>query len=148
MEEQKEIRNYMRALQERYVYYLIALAVTSIGFAIYKTSGQSLNWIQVTLGLSILSWGTSIHCGFTFIKYHISTLYANNAYFEIIKGQDQSIDQNPSNILAKTNAIKEAMRSNVNVAGRYFYWQQKLFYIGMISFIIWHISEMYMITLF
>jgi len=87
MEEKKEIQRQFRQQQEKFVYYLIALSVTSIGFSIYKTTGQPLKWTQIPLGMSILCWGLSVFCGLRFLKYVISTSYANNPYFDLIHGR-------------------------------------------------------------
>ena len=146
MDEQKELRDNFRQQQEKYVYYVIALAVTAIGFAIYKTSGQPLKWTQIPLGLSVLSWGISIYCGLTFLKYVISTLFANNAYFDIIRGQYPGVGKDPEKVLGATKGIKTAIESNIKTAERYFNWKQRLFYSGVILFIFWHILEMYHMT--
>ena len=54
--EQKELLNIFRQQQEKYVYYLIALCVTSIGFSVYKTSGVPIKGIQIPLAVAVLSW--------------------------------------------------------------------------------------------
>lgn len=146
MEEQREIRNQFRQQQEKFVYYLIALSVSAIGFSVYKTTGQQLKWIQLPLGISILSWGFSIFCGLRFLKYLISTLYANNDYFVIIQGKNPEIGNHQQKIEAATSGIKEAMNSNSTKANSYFKWQERLFYLGIILFLVWHIIEMYKLT--
>jgi len=49
MDQQNDLQKQFRDKQEKYVYYLIALCVASIGFSITKTSGESLKWIQIPL---------------------------------------------------------------------------------------------------
>ncbi len=146
MDEQKELRDNFRQQQERYVYYIIALSVTAIGFSIYTTTGKSLRWSQVPLGISVLAWGLSIYFGLTFLKYVISTLFANNTYFDIIKGQFPEVGSDPERIKGATKGIKTVINSNVRTAEKLFAWQQRLFYIGVVSFIIWHVTEMYLTT--
>jgi hypothetical protein len=143
-ENQKEIQRQFRQQQEKYVYYIVALAVSSIGFAIYKTSGQTLKWSQIPLAIAVLCWGVSICCGLMFIKYSISTLYSNNEYFEILKGRNEVVGSNPENIKVGVGAIKEAIEYNSTRSGKYFNWQGRLFYAGIASFITWHILEMYL----
>lgn len=146
MEEQKEIRQQFRQQQEKYVYYLIALSVAAIGFSVHITIGEPLKWIQLPLGLSVLSWGLSVFFGLKFIRYAISTLYANNAYFEIIKGQYPEVGSNPHLIDAATKGIKNAMETNITNASRISEWQNRLFYAGIVLFIVWHVIEMYAIS--
>lgn len=145
-ENQKEIQRQHRQQQEKYVYYILALTVSAIGFAIYKTSGLPLKWSQVPLGLSVISWGVSIFCGLKFIKYVLSILYANNAYFEILNGQDPDLGNVPWKIEAGAKGVREAMKLNAITASKYLDWQSRLFYIGIVLFIIWHVSEMYLLS--
>jgi hypothetical protein len=141
-ENQKEIQRQFRQQQEKYVYYVLALSVSAIAFAIYKTSGLPLKWSQVPLALSVISWGISIFCGLRFIKYVISTLYANNTYFDILAGRHPDLGNDPEKISAGVKGITQAMESNGEKAQKYFSWQGRLFYFGIILFIIWHVLEM------
>ncbi|MFA5782142.1 MAG: hypothetical protein WC868_07725 [Bacteroidales bacterium] len=147
MEEQKEIQKQFRQQQEKYTYYIIALCVAAIGFSVHKTIGLPLKWVQIPLGIAVLSWGTSIYCGLKFISYIISTLYANNVYLDIIQGRDPDIRTHPQKIEAATKGIKQAMESNVERASSFSKWQDRLFIIGFIAFLVWHILEMYKNTI-
>lgn len=75
MDLQKELLKVHTQQQERLVYYIIALCVTSIGFSIYQTTGHSLKWIQIPLALALLSWGLSIYCGLRFLNYLLEIIY-------------------------------------------------------------------------
>lgn len=143
MEEQREIQRQFRQQQEKFVYYLIALSVTAIGFSVYKTTGLQLKWTQMPLGLAILCWGISVFCGLNFLKYVISSLYANNTYFDLIRGKYSKIGTHPQKIEAATSGVKQAMETNSNRASSYLKWQERLFYSGIFLFLIWHITEMY-----
>ncbi len=147
MEEQKEIQKQFRNQQEKFAYYIIGMSVTAIGFSVYKTTGKGLDCVQIPLALSVLCWGVSVFCGLKFLKYVISTLYANNAYFEIQKGNYPDVGNHPQKIEAATEGIKQAMSSNSDVASKYSKWQERLFYIGIVLFIIWHVLEMYKTTI-
>lgn len=145
-ENKKEIQRQFRQQQEKYVYYILALTVSAIGFAIYKTSGLPLKFSQIPLGLSVLSWGISIFCGLRFIEYLISSLYANNAYFDILAGRHPDLGNIPWKKEAGAEGVKQAMESNGTTAGKYFDWQGRLFYGGIVLFILWHILEMYLLS--
>jgi hypothetical protein len=146
VEEQREIQKQFRQQQEKYVYYMIALSVTATGFSVYKTTGLQLKWTQIPLGLAILCWGLSIFCGLRFLKYVISTLYANNVYFDIIQGRYADIGTHPQKIEAAKSGVKQAMETNSNRASAYSKWQERLFYCGIVLFLVWHITEMYQVT--
>ncbi|QQU02358.1 hypothetical protein [Myroides odoratus] len=139
---QFNIQKEFREKQEKYVYYLIALSVSAIGFSIYKTNNQSLNIFQIPLAVAVVCWSISIFCGLKFTKYVISSLYANSSYFDIIKGEYPDINNNQEMIKIAIEAFKKAMNTNSLAMKRYFSWQGYLFYAGIIFFIVWHIIEM------
>lgn len=143
MEEQKEIQRQFRQQQEKYVYYIVALNVTAIGFSIYQTTGKTLNCTQIPLGLAIISFGISIYCGLKFLKYLISNLYTNNEYFEILKGAHPEIGNNSQKIQLASGIMKDIMIKNSNNASKFMTFQETFFYFGIILFIVWHIIEMY-----
>ncbi|MFA5783066.1 MAG: hypothetical protein WC868_12440 [Bacteroidales bacterium] len=147
MEEQKEMIKQFRQQQEKYTYYIIALCIAAIGFSIHKTTSLPLKLGQIPLGIAILTWGVSIYCGLKNIHYVLSTLYANIAYLEIAQGKDPDIGTHPQKIKAATEGIKRAMESNSEKASSLSTWQYRLFIIGFIAFLVWHILEMYKITI-
>lgn len=148
MEElQKELRQQFRQQQEKYVYYVIALCVTAVAFSIHETMDKSLTWSQIPLAIAILLWCMSTFCGLRFIAYVISTLSANNAYFEILQGKDEKIGSHPQKIEAASRGVKKAMQLNSETAFKFGTWQNRGFYFGSIAFISWHILEMYKKTL-
>jgi hypothetical protein len=143
---QFNIQQEFREKQEKYIYYLIALSVSAIGFSIYKTENKSLTYSQIPLAIAVIFWSISIFCGLKFLKYVISNLYANNDYYEIIKGRHPNLGDNQELKKIGVEAFREAMVINNKEMKKYFKFQGYLFYSGIILFIIWHIIEMYLKT--
>jgi hypothetical protein len=143
---QFSIQQEFREKQEKYIYYLIALSVSAIGFSIYKTENKTLTYSQIPLALAVIFWSISIFCGLKFLKYIISNLYANNDYYEIIKGRHPITGKNPELIQIGVEGFQEAMKINSKAMKMYFKLQGYLFYSGIILFILWHITEMYLKT--
>jgi len=146
VDQQEEILKQFRQQQEKYTYYVIALSVAGIGFAIQKTTGQPLRISQIPLALAVLCWGVSVYCGLTFMGYVISGLYSNSAYFDILKGTHHLTGKNPEAIKIGAEAMMDVMNKNSNVAEKYAKWQNRLFYSGIIFFLGWQIWEMYQVT--
>jgi hypothetical protein len=141
-EDQKELVRQFRQQQEKYVYYIIALCVTAIGFSVIKTSGQSIKWEHIPIGLAVLSWAISIFCGLRFVAFTTSNLYANKVYFDVIQGLHPEAGNHPQMIAAAASGVWKAMESNSIIGGKYFKWQSRLFYFGIISFLVWHVLGM------
>jgi hypothetical protein len=55
MKERADIQKQYRQQQEKHVYYLLALTVTSIAFTINQTNGIGLKWVQIPVGIAIVS---------------------------------------------------------------------------------------------
>jgi hypothetical protein len=45
-------------------------------------------------------------------------------------------------IAAATSGVWEAMERNSNTGGIYFAWRPRLFYFGIIAFLVWHVIGM------
>lgn len=147
MEKQKELRTHYREQHERFVYYIVALSVTSIGFAVYKTTGLPLRYSQIPLGIAVLSWGLSIYCGFRGITQVMHVTFVNNAFFDVIQGQHPLSGTHPEKIQIGVNTLTRIMNEGSENASKYFHRQTTLFYVGVIAFLTWHVYEMYLSSL-
>ena len=130
--------------QEKFVYYLIALAVSCIGFAVYNTLDEKLHLIQIPLGIATLSWGLSVFFGIKFLKVALSLLYENSRYFDIQNGQDSEIGNDPTTIKYTLSIMKPLLEKKAKGTSIYFDWQIRLFYAGIVFFIVWRVIEMYL----
>jgi hypothetical protein len=146
MDDQNEIKKQFRQQQEKYVYYIIALCVAAIAFSITETRDSSLKYSQVPLGIAVLSWGLSIYFGLKFIQTILSALHSNNSYLDVIKGIHPIVGKHPQKIEYASNILKETMEERGKAAGKLYDWQNIFFFLGFLSFIVWHILEMYLNT--
>jgi len=71
MSSQIEIQREHILQLQKFIYYLIALSVTAIGFSIINTKGETLKYIQIPLLISIISWSISIYLGLSFLSSSI-----------------------------------------------------------------------------
>ena len=143
MDIKTDLMKEFRSQQQKYVYYIIALSVTSIGFSIFQTMNEPLKITQIPLGLAILSWGFSIFFGLSFIRYIISSIYANIEYFNVIEGNNPDVVKKPQFKDSIIEGIKQAIQSNSKKTTKLFKSQNYLFYFGVVLFILWRIIEMY-----
>lgn len=142
----REIYKVLQTSQDKYIYFKLAAAMTSIAFAITQTKSLKLSITQVPVGLSVLCWGISIYFGLTNRAYYNSTLYANVDYIRMKSGQIPSpqYGNHPDYIQAASEGIKEAMKSNSKKVRRYGSAQTLMFYCGAIFYVVWHVLEMYL----
>ncbi|PCJ26768.1 MAG: hypothetical protein COA97_05080 [Flavobacteriales bacterium] len=145
MSVREDLQKQFRQQQEKFIYYLLALSVTAIGFAIHKTTGLKLQFSQIPVGIAVFSWAISVYCGLMFLKYVIATLFVNEVYFQILEGDHPQFGNHIQKQEIGLNSAKEAMKSNSDKAEKLAKWQGRLFLIGMCSFIVWHVTEMILI---
>lgn len=54
---QKEALNQLRESNQKFSYYIIALCVSCIGFAIYQTKEEIIDYPKIAILIAVLSWG-------------------------------------------------------------------------------------------
>ena len=95
-----EIYRSLSQLQEKFVFYLIALNVAAIGFAVFLTLDKPLVITQIPLGLAVISWGLSIWCGTNYLKKLIDSKSIN---FEMLKLEGNRTLINQNDYASKSN---------------------------------------------
>ncbi len=146
MDIQADLIKQFRDQQQKYAYYIIALCVAGIGFAVQKTIGLPLKQTQILLGCSVLFWGISIYCGLQFLGVQIAALYKNIELINIREGRSQISGSNFESIKIGIKTITKIIEGDGNKTMRLAKWQNRLFYLGIICFIGWRIWEMYLTT--
>lgn len=142
MVDENELRFKFREQQERYVYYLIALAVTALGFSVYKTSDLPLRITQIPLAAAVFCWGLSIYFGLIHLKLLINLILHNLDFIRLKKGEYSGIGNEPRKIQYATELASEKTNKHIKRAVKCFAAQQILFYCGVLLFIVWHVIEM------
>lgn len=145
MEVKFEIYRSLNQLQEKYIFYIIALSFSAIGFSVYLTMGKPLIFEQIPLGLAVLSWGLCIYYGFNYVKKIIESKSVN---FEMLKLEGNRTAMNLSDYSSKSNElVDEDQRIHVLII-KYYKYQEMFFYIGIGLFLVWHVLEMALASLF
>lgn len=129
--------------QEKFVYYLVALSVTCIGFSIYQTIGRPLEITQIPLGVAILSWSISIFFGLQFLKHSNSLLADDAESLRVTSGTHPISGKNPAAIVVGKRYFEEARTKTGKILIRQFRSLEWGFYLGGVSFVTWHVIEMY-----
>jgi hypothetical protein len=129
--------------QEKFVYYVVALSVTCIGFSIYSTSGKALSPTQIPLALAILCWGMSILCGLKFIRRSTSILREDVDYLHLIGGSDPIAGNDQLLIEEGKRHYEQTRKKTERILTRLFKLLERGFYSGVIFFVTWHVLQMY-----
>ena len=128
--------------KDKYVYYIIALAVASIGFTINITLGYKISYQGIPLAIAILSWMISIYSGLRNRAASNRFTFLNIELLEVQSGESKIAGNNPSAIKHGVDIIKnhlDKVNEDTKSFGRL---QLHSFYAGVISFVIWRVIDM------
>lgn len=143
-EVQQDLQKQFRNQQQKYIYYIIALSVACIGFAVDKSMDQPLRLVQIPLGVSVLSWGLCIYFGFSHIQKTLAVMTHNSDCLELEMSARLSKDQQKIEQAEKCwDDITRKSEEGIDLA-RFQYW---CFFFGIVAFVTWHVLEMYYRTI-
>jgi heme/copper-type cytochrome/quinol oxidase subunit 4 len=143
-EDLREIYKNLNTSQEKYIYFLLATTITAIGFAVTRTQNLKLSVTQTPLGIAVLLWGLSFLFGCLNRQYNNSILYANFELLKIQNGKHTEVGNIPWRIQSASEGIIEAITKNSDKCTRYNKLQTIFFILGVLSYIIWHVYQMYL----
>lgn len=141
-DEIKQLHNQLRTAQDKYSYFLLAIAASAIAFSIQITKSDVFSYSLSPLGLALIFWISSFYAGCRSIAFVNSTLYANAEYLKVKAGIHPEAGNHPEVIQAASEGIMEAIKSNSNNAGSYGNRQFNHLALGGVFFVTWHILEM------
>lgn len=141
-EEMQQIHSQLRTAQDKYVYFLLAVAASAIALSVQITKTDTLSFSLIPLGLAVISWGSSFFFGCKNIQYVNAILFANYEYLKIKSGADQNVGSNPMAIEAASQGTMHAMSKKVDDANKKSKWQFRLLVLGGVLFVVWHLVEM------
>ena len=143
-EQQIEVYRQHRTAQEKYVYFLLAAVGAAIALVVNQTQTASLAWSQLPLGLAVALWAFSFYFGCRHLAYVESTLFANAALLKVEAGEHPDVGRHPQLMAAASEGIRASIETNSNRASRFAHWQFWCLLLGAISYLGWHVYEMWL----
>ncbi|QQS16042.1 MAG: hypothetical protein IPK84_01640 [Candidatus Moraniibacteriota bacterium] len=141
---QTELHRSLQESQRQYTYALLAVSVAVIGFALKETSGKALDASQLALGWAVILWALSFFYGCKHVQYFNSSLYANGALLQIENNEHPDTKgYSPTARAAAYEGVRKAFETNSDKANQYCHWQFRLLILGSLSYIAWHVLNMY-----
>ena len=141
-----ELHKQHQTRQEKYTYFILAVAASAVAFAVQKTSGLKLSWWLMPVAIAVLSWGVSFFFGCKNLVWVQTALSANYNLLSLSLGVHPEQPPNSKQQKAAESGVRKAIKFNVERAELYATWQFRLLVLGAVFFIVWHILEMYRAT--
>lgn len=137
-----ELHKQHREGHVKYVYFLLAVAVSCIAFSAQKTSGVPFSWFQLPLGLSVVCWGLSFYFGCKHVQLTQMSLASNLSILKHHAGM-HDIKPTSEDELAKYISIETEILNDISVKNRLAGDRQfNLLIWGGLLFIFWHLLGM------
>ena len=128
--------------QTKYTYFLLAAAALAIALVVRRTTGSSLDWNMLPLGIAVLCWAISFFAGcISRTSYH-SSIFSNMEIVKLQGGKHPKAQDNQQLIKAGVRAIREIFNSNQLKLSFWSKIQFRLLVLGALFFLAWHIIEM------
>jgi len=127
--------------QSKYVYFLLAVAASAIGFSIQKTTGSGFLLQQIPLGFAVLFWSLSFFFGCRHLKSTQVALAANLNYLKVHAAPESYETENKFQEALDFH-IKE-MESSGGKARDTEKYQFTYLVAGFLSFLVWHLLIMH-----
>ncbi|WP_022958089.1 hypothetical protein [Spongiibacter tropicus] len=145
-EEEKEVYRALRESQGKYTYFLLAAAGTAVGFSLTQTASSALSLCQLPLAAALLFWGLSFYLSCKNLAYVNSTLFANYELLRVENGRYPELSGHPQMVQAASEGIRGAIKNNSDTANQLGHWQFRMLITGSVSYIVWHVIEMWLRT--
>jgi hypothetical protein len=135
-----EMHNHRMELQNKYTYFLLAVAGAAIAVTIRVTETSPIRWSQIPLGAAVGLWGASFYFGcqrINSIEQHTS---ANIEYVRhMATGVDGPVSPLLGGILVSMTDLWKQAKHNWD-------WQFRCLVCGAVMYVAWHVGEMIMRT--
>jgi hypothetical protein len=137
-----ELHKALREGQDKYIYFLLAVAGAAIGFAVTQTQTATLSFSKIPLGFAVAFWAFSFYCGCRQLLQGANILFANYQFIRMQEGTHPQFPPHPDLI----REIATTLEEQADKAGTWGKLQFRSLIAGAMFFIGWHILEMYLRT--
>jgi len=130
----------------KYTYFLLTAAGAGIALSVNQTRGAALAWSQIPLAIAVVCWGASFFCGVLHLEYVNASNYDNLELLRVQAGGHPMAGTHPQKIEIGLNVLIEELEKKGSKAAAFGRSQFFLIIAGAVSYVVWHVLEMYLRT--
>jgi hypothetical protein len=138
MSARQDIYKATREGQDKYTYFLLAVAGAAIAFAVTQSHTATLTWPKLPLAFAVLFWAFSFYAGCRQIRDATNIMQQNYDLLRVQEGLHPQFPNHPEVVAV----IEEAVRESANKSGRWGARQFRLLVTGAVFYVVWHVTEM------
>lgn len=136
-----DLQKQHQATQEKYTYFMVAVAGTCIAYAIEKAIGVPLTLHLSLLALSVFCWSASFYRGCKCTNTVQALIRANAGLLSLYAGNHESQPDQPELLAAAIRGVRNAIDKNINRTKLLNDWQFRFLVIGSVFFVGWRVTE-------
>ena len=133
-----------RDFNNRFIYFLLAVAASGVAFAIQKSENAALEWPLIPLGLAVVSFGLSFYFGISTLRKVGAALGGNYSLLQLKVGAHPGQPPAGEATEAAVKGTYRAIEESLNDAQKFSYRQIRLLFTGGIFFVVWHVLDLYL----
>ncbi|KUM51865.1 hypothetical protein [Rheinheimera sp. EpRS3] len=132
-----ELHKQFKAAQERYIYFLLAVSVSAIGYAITQIKVEPFNLNHIAFALSITLWSLSFISGLKFAQLTVDSTFKNMIYL-FLKRELKNYPEHTELISKYKSDLLNSSQNRMKKLAFYGGLQSMLLLLGALSYICWH----------
>lgn len=145
-QEQLEVYKQHSAAHDKYTYFLLAAVGAAIALTLNQTQTAKLSMSQIPLGVAVGLWALSFYLGCRHLVGVKATLYTNSALLKVLDGEDPLTGRNREAIGIAAEVLRGIIEKRAKDVAQSAVWQFRCLVLGGVSYLAWHIYEMWLRT--
>jgi hypothetical protein len=124
------------AAQERFVYFFLTGAGSSIVLVLTRTPDGPVDIHSLPAAAAVLGWGLSFYMGCRQLLWSLATARANHHYLEAEMGLSELVVRFPDKQKEIVKELRRIVEEDAEKANRMFQWQYKVFILGSALYVL------------
>lgn len=126
------------------MYFLLAAAGAAIALAVNQTHDAKLTWSQSSLAFAVWFWALSFYFGCRHLICVESALFNNVDLLMVESGKHPDLEPDPQLLVLVAENIRKRFQTLSEQAKRFARLQFGCLVLGALSYIGWHVLEMWL----
>lgn len=147
VESQIELAKQIRTGQQRYDYWLMAVAASAIALSIHDTKNSIFTLVLTPLAAAVSAWSFSFYAGCRRQLWIHAVLHSNAVQLKLADGDDPIARNDVGMIKVGIETIGEIIEDQSNKAAKWANYQFRALILGSVFYIAWHLLAMWERTL-
>lgn len=137
-----EVYKQYRTVQDKYTYFLLAVAASCVALCVQRTTGMTLQWSMVLIVIAVICWVVSFWGGCRYMVLAGHAIYLNLQLIIAEKGMHPLTGTDPESIAIAKTETKRILEKGDSSMVRWRRAQFLFLLMGAVFFIAWHITDM------